>query len=290
MFHRVNLLGGPVDLVSCDEVISFIGDRVACGRKAIIGNQNLHSLEISQKSVELRAFYEAADLIEIDSMPLVHWGRLLGLRLSRSHRATYLDWRDQFWDVAAQRGWRVFLLGATKTVNARAISRLASRWPGVMLAGQHGYFDHTLTSSDNLAVVERINAFHPDVLLVGMGMPVQEIWIEQNFASLASGVALSVGAAFDYEAGAQTPAPRIYGELCLEWLFRLAHDPARLFRRYLIEPWALLAPALRDLTRGAAAARPVIHHGTPHSVGFTTAVRPRAGDAPARARDFRRAA
>ena len=259
MFHRVNLLGGPVDVVSQREVIGFIAESVASGRKAIIGNQNLHSLEISRRNADLRAFFAAADLIEIDSMPLLHWGRLLGLRLSRSHRSTYLDWRGRFWAEAAQRGWRVFLLGATKAVNAEAISRLASRWPGVTFAGHHGYFDHARAHSDNQTLVESINAFRPDVLLVGMGMPLQEIWIEQNYASLDSGVVLSVGAAFDYEAGAQKPAPPIYSELCLEWLFRLAHDPRRLFRRYLVEPWALLAPAITDLTRRSVMARTSVH-------------------------------
>jgi len=262
VFRRVNLLGGPVDLVSQREVIRFIAEAVAGGRKAIIGNQNLHSLEISRRNADLRAFFAAADLIEIDSMPLLHWGRLLGLRLSRSHRSTYLDWRDQFWGEAARLGWRVFLLGATEGVNSEAISRLASRWPGVVFAGHHGYFDHARGSSDNQALVERISAFRPDVLLVGMGMPLQEIWIEQNYAALDSGVVLSVGAAFDYEAGAQKPAPQIYGELCLEWLFRLAHDPRRLFRRYLVEPWALLAPALTDLTRRPVAARSSIVRGS----------------------------
>jgi N-acetylglucosaminyldiphosphoundecaprenol N-acetyl-beta-D-mannosaminyltransferase len=247
MFHRLHLLGGPVDIVSRDEVIHFIAEAVAGGRKAIVGNQNLHSLQISRTDGRLRSFFAAADVIEIDSMPLVHWARLLGQPLSRRHRSTYLDWRDQFWRAAAQRGWRVFLLGATEAVNAKAISRLASQWPGVLLGGRHGYFDQVRLSSGNAAVLEQINAFRPDVLLVGMGMPTQEIWIEQNYASLTSGVVLSVGGAFDYEAGVQRPAPRILGDLCLEWLFRLAHNPRRLTARYMVEPWDLLPLAFDDL-------------------------------------------
>jgi N-acetylglucosaminyldiphosphoundecaprenol N-acetyl-beta-D-mannosaminyltransferase len=247
MFHRLHLLGGPVDIVSRDEVINFVAEAISEGRKAIVANQNLHSLQISRTDGGLRAFFAAADLIEIDSMPLVHWAQLLGQPLSRRHRSTYLDWRDQFWRLAAQRGWRVFLLGATEAVNARAISRLASQWPGVVLGGHHGYFDRVRLGSCNVAVLEQINAFRPDILLVGMGMPTQEIWIEQNYTSLTSGVVLSVGGAFDYEAGVQRPAPRVLGDLCLEWLFRLAHNPRRLTRRYLVEPWALLPLAFVDL-------------------------------------------
>ncbi len=120
MYHRVKLLGGPVDLVSQTEVIEFVAEAVTNGRKAVVGNQNFHSLVMSRTNPDLRAFFAAADLIEIDSMPLLHWGRLLGLQLSRRHRSTYLDWRDEFWRVGAQVGWRVFLLGATQAVNARA--------------------------------------------------------------------------------------------------------------------------------------------------------------------------
>jgi N-acetylglucosaminyldiphosphoundecaprenol N-acetyl-beta-D-mannosaminyltransferase len=182
--------------------------------------------------------------------------------LSRSYRSTYLDWRDEFWRSATEHGWRVFLLGATQAVNAEAMLRLSAKWPRISFSGHHGYFNQAHGSSDNLALLRRINAFRPDVLLVGMGMPLQEAWIEQNFASLDSGVMLSVGAAFDYEAGAQKPAPPIYSDFCLEWLFRLAHDPRRLFRRYIVEPWALFAPAITDLTQRPFPAPVSMHRGS----------------------------
>lgn len=261
VFRRVRLLGGPVDIATRDEVLAFIADSVAASRKAIVGNQNLHSLELSQTNASLRAFFDMADLIEIDSMPLLHWGRLLGLPLTASHRSTYLDWRSDFWNIAARRGWRVFLLGATEAVNDGAVARLEAQWPGVRLRGLHGYFDHRSGGSDNAAVVSQINAFRPDVLLVGLGMPLQETWIRENYADIGSGVMLSIGAAFDYEAGAQKPAPRIYGMLCLEWLFRLVHDPRRLFRRYLIEPWNLVAPAVADLLGGPVPPRQSVSGG-----------------------------
>ena len=78
-------------------------------------------------------------------------------------------------------------------------------------------------------------------------MPRQELWIVQNLAALPDAVILPVGAAFDYEAGAQKAAPRWMGPLGLEWLFRLAADPRRLFVRYCVEPWFLIGPALADL-------------------------------------------
>jgi N-acetylglucosaminyldiphosphoundecaprenol N-acetyl-beta-D-mannosaminyltransferase len=257
MPDRVELLGGAVDLVNQDGVMDFIADAVATGRKAIIGNQNLHSLYLCRKDPRMSAFFAAADLIEIDSMPLLFWGRVLGLDLSRAHRCTYLDWRDAFWRLASKRKWRVFCLGAAADANREAIVRLQREWPGVVLAGHDGYFDHSAGSRVNAAVVERINRFRPDILLVAMGMPLQEIWISENHDAIVSGVMLSVGAAFDYEAGAQRAAPRIYGDLGFEWLYRLAHEPRRLFYRYMIEPWSLVGLAARDLRQGPVGRRTV---------------------------------
>jgi len=275
MFRRVQLLGGPVDIASRGEVLAFIAAAVADARKAIVANQNLHSLELSRTDAGLRAFFDMADVIEIDSMPLLHWGRLLGLPLTNRHRSTYLDWRDDFWRAAARHGWRVFLLGATEAVNAGAVARLQSEWPGATLAGRDGYFDTRHGGADNAAVVAQINAFRPDVVLVGMGMPLQEAWIRENFAELDSGVMLSIGAAFDYEAGAQKAAPRIYGELCLEWLFRLIHDPRRLFRRYLIEPWGLVGPAAGDVAGALTTRRWSVPIGRRDDALLTEPARPK---------------
>jgi N-acetylglucosaminyldiphosphoundecaprenol N-acetyl-beta-D-mannosaminyltransferase len=85
-----------------------------------------------------------------------------------------------------------------------------------------------------------------------MGMPRQEAWIADNLAALPDCVVFNVGAAFDYEAGAQKAAPRWMGRLGVEWLFRLVSDPRRLFVRYCVEPWRLAGPAIADLSQGRA--------------------------------------
>jgi N-acetylglucosaminyldiphosphoundecaprenol N-acetyl-beta-D-mannosaminyltransferase len=178
---------------------------------------------------------------------MVYWARLLGLPTTSANRCTYLDWRDGFWKLAGERRWRVFFLGAVDGVADRAARRMTTDFPGVEIASHHGYFDKTPGSAENQAVIDQINAFAPDVILVGMGMPVQELWVSRNLRALDRGVILTVGAAFDYEADVQGAAPRILGALCLEWLYRLLHQPRRLWRRYLVEPWTLIGPALADL-------------------------------------------
>lgn len=244
---RLRLLGEWVDPLTPSEVLEHMHTAVAAKRRAVIANHNLNSLKLIRDDAEMRAFYDTAERVQIDSTPLIAFGRLLGLPVTRAHRSTYLDWREDFWTLADRQGWRVFYLGGTARTGEEAVRRLSARWPGAVIETRSGYFDAQPDSFDNAAVLARIAAFRPDVLMVGMGMPRQEGWIVRNLDALPDCVILNVGAAFDYEAGVQKAAPRWMGRAGLEWLYRLAHDPRRLFRRYCVEPWSLAGPALADI-------------------------------------------
>lgn len=243
LLPRLRLLGAEVDLVTPAEMLAMVERWVAAGQRGVIANHNLHSLHFHRRSEKMRAFFEVADVIQVDSMPMIAWGSLLGLPFRREHRSTYLDWREDFWRVADACGWRVFYLGGAPGVAEEACRRLARRWPGVSFGARDGYFD----AKDDGAVVEQINAFVPDIVFVGMGMPRQEEWILDRHETIRHGVLFNVGAAFDYEAGVQSAAPRWAGRIGLEWLFRLVGQPARLAHRYLIEPWSLLPAAMDDV-------------------------------------------
>ena len=246
--ERVRVLGGMMDLVKSAEVFHFVNARLAAGEKTVVANHNLHSLRLIRTDGELRDFYRKADLIEVDSIPLIFWARLVGRASRRFHRCTYLDWRDEFWANAVEKGWRVFFLGGAEGVGERAAAAIRSEWPGAQLAIHHGYFDVDPQSEGNHDVVRAINDYRPDILLVGMGMPRQELWISRNRDRLPICAMFTVGGAFDYEAGVQTASPRWIGQIGMEWMFRLFLDPGRLFGRYCIEPWGLVGPAMRDLS------------------------------------------
>lgn len=247
--ERVTILGQSMDLVKPEEVLHHIQQAVRQGAKSLIANHNLHSLYLMQKRPELGAFYDKADLIEVDSTPLLAFSRALGLHSRGFHRCTYLDWRDHFWSVANREGWRVLSVGGAPGVGDDAARRLKLRYPDTDIAIHHGFFDARPGSSENAAVLDRITAFQPHILFVGMGMPRQELWIADNFERLPDCVILSVGAAFDYEAGVQSAAPRWMGRAGIEWAYRLLHDPKRLFVRYCVEPWTLLPLAVRDIRK-----------------------------------------
>jgi N-acetylglucosaminyldiphosphoundecaprenol N-acetyl-beta-D-mannosaminyltransferase len=243
---RIRLLGGEVDLVTPAAVIAFAGARIRAGMGGVVANHNLHSLYWLRREPEMADFYGMADLIEIDSRPLIAWGRWLGYPVGVEHRATYLDWREAFWRAAQAGGWRVFQLGGAPGVADRAAAALRQSWPGVEIGVQHGYFDLD-SPKEAAAVVETIRDWRPDVLFVGMGMPRQERWVARHRGALPACVIFTVGAAFDYEAGVTPTPPRWSGRLGVEWLFRFAAEPTRLFTRYFIEPWSLIGPALADL-------------------------------------------
>ncbi len=245
--ERVALLGEVVDLVKPEEVLYHVEGWVRTGRKAVVANHNLHSLYLVRRDPSLRRFFQRADLVQLDSTPLVWFGRLIGLSSRPFHRCTYLDWRSHFWSLANREKWRVMYVGGAPGVAEQAARRLSSDSSSATIAVLDGYFDATAGSSDNTEVLAAVNDFQPNILFVGMGMPRQETWIADNIDALPSAVILSVGAAFDYEAGEQKAAPRWMGRIGLEWLFRLVVDPKRLFTRYCVEPWSLLGPALADL-------------------------------------------
>ena len=238
--ERVRLLGQLIDLVRPEEVLHHLNRWIAEGRKAVVANHNLHSLYLVRRSPRMQAFYDRADLIELDSTPLMAFARMIGLNSRGFHRCTYLDWRDAFWSQANRNGWRVMYVGGTAEVCRIAVERLSARYPRAVIAATDGYFDAKIGSDGNAATVARVAEFRPQVLFVGMGMPRQEEWIIDNLDALPPAAIFSVGAAFDYEAGAQKSAPRWMGRLGVEWLYRLVADPRRLFRRYCIEPFGLI--------------------------------------------------
>lgn len=246
--RRVRLLGGDVDLAMPRDVLRTIDGAAMRRGTTLIASHNAHSLFLLRRSPQLRAFFAQADLIEISSAPLIAWGRLMGLPLKPAMRSAYLDWRDDFWKLAEARRWRIFCLGGAPGVADEAARRLGQRHPRATIAAQHGGFDLAADSAESRGVLERICAFDPDVLMIGLGSPEQELWALENRGALRRGVIVTVGDAFDHEAGVSAAASGWIARRWVEWLADLVDEPRR-----LVEPWWLIVPALRDV--GAAIGR-----------------------------------
>jgi N-acetylglucosaminyldiphosphoundecaprenol N-acetyl-beta-D-mannosaminyltransferase len=246
----VAFLGLTLQPRSIPQMNKLVDQGIREHRKWIITNHNLHSVYLFHKHAKLREFYARVHWTYLDGMPLVALGRLYGYPLQREQRVTNADWTGPLMEMAASKGWRVFNLGSPKHVAERGATELRKLYPNLQIEVNDGYFDASRGSVENEALVERINAYRPDLLMVGMGMPRQEFWTQENFARLDAHVILSSnGAALDYVAGAVPTPPRWAGRVGLEWLFRLVNEPRRLFSRYLIEPWYILLLLLLDYPR-----------------------------------------
>ncbi|WP_372630164.1 WecB/TagA/CpsF family glycosyltransferase [Cohnella sp.] len=235
------LLGIKVHALNETELMAYVQDCIRTSSETrVIGNHNLHSVYLMHHTADMRRYYERADLIHIDGMPIIWLGRLFGCRLNRSHRLTSMDWLPRLFRECEEQGRKIFLLGSRPGVAEKAIERFHARFPGLSLAGHHGYFDKTPGSADNENVIDLIRSWEPDLVLVGMGMPIQENWILQNAHRLGAKVVWSLGAFMDYYADVKPLPPRWMGRLGLEWLYRLVSEPRRLWKRYVLEPWYIL--------------------------------------------------
>ena len=209
------------------------------GRGNIVGHHNLHSLYLVHSNATVAGFYRECCECYIDGMGALWLLRAAGIDMQNAHRFSLMDCLPEFLTLAEQRGLRVFYFGGSATGVERARSWINDDWPNLAMALHHGY------DADNPALLAHINTFAPDMLLVGMGMPRQELWIMQHHSVLNAGVILQAGGTLDYYSGLQARPPTAWSTMGLGWLYRLIHDPRRLWRRYLLTPWSLLPRLLR---------------------------------------------
>lgn len=246
---RVTLLGVTIDPLSLDALLDRMEAALRAHARLRVCYVNAHALNLAADQPHFRTLLNRADIVFCDGFGVRLGAWLTGQRLP--HRYTPPDWIDELCRRCRDGGHSLFLLGAKPGVAEKAAAILAERWPGLTIAGaHHGYFDKTPGSAENGQVVAQINAARPGVLLVGFGMPAQEMWLDANWPNLTVNVALTVGALFDYVAEEVPRAPRWVTDNGLEWLARLLIEPKRLGRRYLVgNPlfvWRVLGQRLRD--------------------------------------------
>jgi len=192
---------------------------------------NAHVINQSFEMPELRRSLRGADLVYCDGYGVRLAARTIGLPVP--HRMTGADW---IWALAAlceESGRSLYLLGSDPGSSAEAADKLRRWYPRLDITGtHHGYFE--MGSAHNERVLEHIAERSPDVLLVGMGTPHQELWAEHYFDRLDARVVWTVGALFDYVSGRTPRAPHWLASRGLEWIFRLVVEPRRMWRRYLL--------------------------------------------------------
>jgi N-acetylglucosaminyldiphosphoundecaprenol N-acetyl-beta-D-mannosaminyltransferase len=220
-------LAEPADLLR--RITGWVGD--GHGRPRRVMYVNAHVLNQSHENPELRLALESSDLVYCDGYGVRLAAKAMDAEIP--HRMTGADWIWGLASLCESADQSLYLLGSDPGVAAEATRRLQRWYPGLRVVGtHHGYFDTGSDHDDR--VVEDINAKRPDIVLVGMGSPKQELWVERNADRLDTDVLWTVGALFDYVSGRVPRAPGWLADNGLEWIFRLAVEPQRMWRRYLL--------------------------------------------------------
>jgi N-acetylglucosaminyldiphosphoundecaprenol N-acetyl-beta-D-mannosaminyltransferase len=241
--QSVSLFGISLHRITMHEAIALLFTWMQEGRACrYVVTPNVDHVVKLQKLPAMQSAYRDAALVVADGWPLVAASRWLGQPLPE--RVAGSDLVPNL--LAAGHtvpDFRVFLLGAAPGVAEKAAEQIHERWQGARVCGVYSPPPGFESDPDETArIVREINSVTPHLLVVGLGAPKQEIWLQQNSAKLDARVAIAAGGTIDFLAGAQRRAPVWIQRLRLEWLFRLARDPRRLARRYALD--AVVFPRL----------------------------------------------
>ena len=245
---RIELFGVQIDPLRMDQAVGQVLAWIACpdGRCRYVVTPNVDHVVLLQHHQALRAAYDGAGLILADGAPVIWSSRLLGKPLPG--RVAGSDLVPALFDAAdADRPIRTYLLGALPGVAERAAENIHRRWPGVKVIGTYSPpLGFERQEAENETILSRIEIASPDLLIVGLGAPKQELWVHQHRERLQARVALCVGATIDFLAGEKRRAPRWMQVAGLEWMHRVASEPRRLAARYARDAWIFPQLVLRE--------------------------------------------
>lgn len=225
-----SIVGVPVHPIGLESLLRWMTQLIAKQQQATVMYANAYAVNLAQHDQAFLRVLKEADVVFCDGYGVWLAAQLLGTPLPE--RFTPPDWIMQLGALCAQHEYRLFLLGAEPGVASKAAETLRTHFPKLEIASQHGYF--STDNAENQAVLDKINHAAPHILLVGMGMPRQEIWIQENIDRHSAHIVIAVGALFDYLGGQQKRGPRWLTDSGGEWLWRLCSEPSRLWRRYLL--------------------------------------------------------
>lgn len=240
--RRREFLGSPIHVLTMPETLALANEAMARRQPLHHTVVNVAKLVTMKKNAELREDVASSDLINVDGAGVVWGARLCGIEVPE--RVAGVDIMMNLFAMCARNGYRPYLLGAEKHVLQAVDLQLAKDYPGLVVAGmQDGYFK----PEDEADVVAAINASNADCLFVAMPTPRKERFLKQYRDVLTASFVMGVGGSFDVYGGKVARAPVLLQKLGLEWLFRVAQEPRRLWRRYYETNTAYVGLLWREL-------------------------------------------
>ncbi|MCF2950425.1 WecB/TagA/CpsF family glycosyltransferase [Paraglaciecola aquimarina] len=227
---KFSLFGLEINNVSMQQAVSWVVENRESNLKCKIGCfANVNSVNLAAKHKQLVTNINSADRCFADGSGLRLAAKKIGINIKENVNGT--DMLPHLCKAAVHEGLSIYLLGGSEDVALKTANNLRNQFPGLRIAGaHHGYFPQHKTSH----ITEAINKSNADILLLAMGSPVQEEWLNKQASLLKCRTALAVGGLFDFYSGKIPRAPMWMRELGLEWIWRLMQEPRTKFNRYVI--------------------------------------------------------
>lgn len=234
-------MGCAVDNLTMEETLRQVDGFIRSGKPHQHVVVNVDKIVKASRDPGLRQIINDCDLVNADGMPVVWASRLLGRPLKE--RVTGIDLFEALMRRSAEKGWRVFLLGAREEVVGGVARIYPARYPGLTLAGyRNGYWK----PEEEEGVVAAIAATRPDILFVAISSPKKEAFLARYQAAMRVPFAMGVGGTFDVAVGLVSRAPVWMQKAGLEWFYRFLQEPRRMFRRYFVDDMAFVALFARE--------------------------------------------
>jgi N-acetylglucosaminyldiphosphoundecaprenol N-acetyl-beta-D-mannosaminyltransferase len=220
------LFGIGIEEWTYDELHKTIADSISENKQGVeIFNVNVHGMNLCFSDAEFYEILSSCAHVFCDGEGVRYFANRAGGRIP--YRITYADWMPVFFSWLEKTEYSVFFLGAKPEVIRAAVEKSKEKFPGLKIAGFiDGYVSHD-------EMVKAVSLVNPDIVITGMGMPMQEKWVRRVRSILPVHVWLSGGAVFDYLSGSVSRAPRWMCDHGLEWLYRFLLEPGRMFSRYI---------------------------------------------------------
>lgn len=239
--NRIDVLGIEFDNTDILEAVERAVRLMEERRHAYVVTPNPEIILESRKNEKLASAVKSADMVLPDGVGVIYASHILGTPIK--NRIPGIDFASALMARISENGRKVFLLGAKPGVAELAGERLSERYPGLIICGVNdGYFEE----EDTEFIIEKINSASPDLVLVCLGSPKQEIWMKNHAELLDAGLLVGLGGALDVYAGVVERAPRKWRSMGLEWLYRLIKEPKRI-KRMVKLPGVIVAAAWRRI-------------------------------------------
>ena len=222
------VLNTTVNLASGEAVLAVLRESGRARQLVHLSYVNANSLNIAFRDVAFREVLARCSMVLNDGIGLTVAARMRGVRLHENLNGS--DFTFKILELAAAEGWRVFLYGARPGVAAVARDELCARIDGLQIVGVRDGYGSTAHGE----VATEIRSARADVVIVGLGQPKQELWLDECLAASGCHLGLGVGAFLDFVSGRVQRAPVWMNRIGIEWLYRLFREPRRLWARYVL--------------------------------------------------------